>query len=148
MSLSNTAETGILELIFQNVATNAVIAALGTGLQASGTAGSLYIGLHTGDPGETGNQTTSEANYTGYARVAVARSAGGWTVSGNTASNAAAITFGACTAGSNTITHFSIGTATSGTGQLLLSGALSSSLAVSAGITPSFAIGELDVTAD
>ena len=146
MSATNAFETNLLKLIFQNVALANVGDA--SGLQPSSTAGSLYISLHTGDPGETGDQTTSEANYTGYSRVAVERSASGWTVSGNNASNAAKVTFGACTAGSSTVTHFGIGTADTGNGNLLFSGQLTAQLAVSAGITPSFAIGELDVTAD
>lgn len=146
MSLSNALETALLELIFKN--TNAANIGDATGLRGSSTAGNFYIGLHTADPGEAGSQTTSEASYTGYARVAVVRSGSGWTVSGNAFSNAAAITFGACTAGSSTITHFSIGTDSSGAGNLLLSGALSASLAVSAGITPAFAIGQLSGTAD
>lgn len=146
MSLSNTFETALLNHIFNNAA----IANVGdvAGLPASAAAGSLYVSLHTADPGEAGSPTTSEATYTGYARVAVARSAGGWTVSGASASNAAAINFPAATAGSNTLTHFGISTSASGAGTLLLSGALTASLAVSAGITPSFAAGQLTVTAD
>lgn len=146
MSLSNTFETALLNHIFNNAA----IANVGdaTGLPASAAAGSLYVSLHTADPGEAGSPTTSEATYTGYARVAVARSAGGWTVSGASASNAAAINFPAATAGSNTLTHFGISTSASGAGTLLLSGALTASLAVSAGITPSFAAGQLTVAAD
>lgn len=146
MSATNAAETALLNLIFANSAWANIGDA--SGLQPSATAGNLYVSLHTADPGETGNQTTSEANYTGYARVAVARSGAGWTVSGNNASNAAAVAFGACTAGSSTVTHFGIGTADTGNGNLLFSGQLTAQLAVSAGITPSFAIGELDVTAD
>jgi hypothetical protein len=143
MSATNAFETSILGLILNN----ANIANIGdaTGLRGSSTAGSLYISLHTGDPGETGDQTTSEATYTSYARVAIARSGSAWTVSGNNASNAAAVTFPAATGGSNAITHFGIGTASSGAGNLLFKGALSATLNVSAGITPSFAIGELDV---
>jgi hypothetical protein len=146
MSATNAFETDLLELIFNNTD----IANIGdaAGLQNSATAGSLYVSLHTGDPGETGDQTTNEATYTSYARVAVARSGAGWTVSGNNASNAAAVTFPAATGGTNTITHFGIGTDLSGAGSLLFKGALSASLAVSSGITPSFAIGELDVNAD
>lgn len=146
MSLSNTFETALLNHIFNNAA----IANVGdaTGLPGSATAGSLYVSLHTADPGEAGTPTTSEATYTGYARVAVARSAGGWTVSGANAVNAAAINFPAATAGSNTLTHFGISTSASGPGTLLLSGALTASLSVSAGITPSFAAGQLTVTAD
>jgi hypothetical protein len=146
MSATNAFETDFLKHIFQNLA----IANVGdaSGLQPAATAGSFYVSLHTDDPGETGDQTTNEATYTGYARVAVARSAAGWTISGNEISNAAAVTFGACSAGSNTITHFGIGTAETTAGHLLFSGELTAPLAVSAGITPEFAIGDLDVTAD
>lgn len=145
MSATNAFETSILGLILNN----ANIANIGdaTGLRGSSTAGSLYISLHTGDPGETGDQTTSEATYTSYARVAIARSGSAWTVSGNNASNAAAVTFPEAASGTNAITHFGIGTDSSGAGNLLFKGALSATLNVSAGITPSFAIGELDVDA-
>lgn len=149
MSASNTFESDVLLLLLNN--TN--IANLGdaTGVRGSITAGSVFIALHTADPGETGNQTTSEIAYTGYVRVAVARSSAGFTISGTAptqAANAAAVTFGACTAGSGTATHFSIGRDTSGTGEILLSGALTASLSISAGITPSFAIGALVATCD
>ena len=144
-ALTDAAENDLIDLLFANVDWANVGDA--AGLQNSLTAGSFYISLHTASPGETGDQTTSEATYTGYARVAVARSAAGWTVAGATASNAAAITFGACTAGANTITHFGIGSAASGVGNLFVHGALTASLAVSAGITPSFAIGALTITA-
>lgn len=146
MSASNAFETSLLTLIFNN--TNNANIGDATGLRGSSTAGVFYIGLHTADPGETGTQTTSEATYTGYARVSVARSAAGFTISGNTVSNAAVVNFAVCTGGSNTITHFSIGSDVSGTGNLFFSGALSASLAVSNGITPNFAIGDLTTTAD
>lgn len=107
---------------------------------------SLYISLHTGDPGEAGNQTTSECAFGSYARVAVARSGSGFTVSGDTASNAAVIAFPECTSGSETVTHVAIGTASSSTGQILYKGALTASRAVSSGITLQFAIGALQVT--
>lgn len=146
MSKSNAWETALLSLVFNN----SNVASIGdaTGLRGSSTAGSLYVSLHTADPGEAGSQTTNETSYTNYARIAVARSGAGWTVSGNNASNAAAITFAACGVTGATITHFGVGTDASGAGVLLYKGALSSSLAVSSGITPAFAIGELDVTED
>ena len=106
----------------------------------------LYVSLHTANPGATGNQTTSEAAYTSYARVAVARTSGGWTLTGETITNAAAINFPAATGGSETETYVGIGTLASGSGTLLWFGALTSSLAVSSGITPSIAIGALSVT--
>lgn len=108
----------------------------------------LYVALHTADPGEAGNQQTSEANYTGYARVAVARTSGGWTVTGNQAVNAALVQFPQCTAGSNTITYLSVGTLSSGTGQIIYSGALSNPLSVTSGIQPQFSAGALTITED
>jgi hypothetical protein len=146
MSKGNTFENDLLQLIFNNVD----IADIGdaSGLQNSATAGSLYIALHTADPGEAGTAATSEAAYGSYARQAVARSGAGWTVSGNQASNAALVQFPECTSGSETITHVSITTAVSGTSKILYSGALSASRAVSSGIQPQFAIGALVVTED
>lgn len=146
MSMTNAAETALLTLLFNN--TDWANIGDAAGLQNSAAAGSFYVSLHTADPTETGTQTSSEAAYTGYARVAVARSGAGWTVSADNVSNAAAVTFGACTAGSSSVTHFGIGTDLSGAGNLILKGALTATLAVSAGITPSFAIGELDVNLD
>ncbi len=146
MSKSNAFETDMLALAFQNA--NAALIGDATGLRGAAAAGSLYVSLHTADPGEAGDQSTSEATYTGYARVAVVRSAGGWTVAGNQASNAAAIVFPAATAGNNTITHFGIGASSAGAGKLLFSGAMAASMAVSNGITPQIAIGGLTVTED
>lgn len=147
MSASNGAENDLTALIFQNTAA-ANIGNTG-GLQPSSAAGSFYIALHTANPGATGTQSTSEAAYTGYARVAVARSSAGFTVTGNqpaSVSNAAAVTFPACTGGSETETYFSIGYQSSGATRILVSGALTTSLAVSNGITPAFAIGQLIAT--
>jgi nucleoside phosphorylase len=146
--MSNAFETEILELIFNNSA----IVNIGDagGLQPSATAGSLYVSLHTSNPDETGNQGTGETVYTNYARVGVARSGAGWTVSGNTATNAALIQFPQCGATGATITHIGIGV--SGTaadsGVLLFSGALSSPLTVANLIQPQFAAGDLDVVGD
>jgi hypothetical protein len=146
MSKSNTFENEIQAHIFRN----ADVALIGdaTGLRGSTTVGSLFVSLHTANPGETGNQSTSEANYTGYARIAVVRSAAGWALTAETISNAAAITFAECTAGSNSITHFGIGTTISGTGKLLYYGTLTTPLAVSTGVTPQFAIGQLTIAED
>lgn len=146
MSKGNTFENDLLLLVFNN--TNAANIGDATGLRGSSTAGSLYVSLHTADVAEGGSQTTNEATYTSYARVAVARSGSGWTVSTNTVTNAATISFPAATGGSNTITHFAVGTDSSGAGKVLYKGALSASLAVSSGITPQFAAGELDITED
>lgn len=146
MSATNVFENGLLSLIFENA--NYANVGDATGLRGSSTAGSFYISLHTANPNETGTQTTSEAAYTSYARVAVARSTAGWSVASGVADNDSAITFPAATGGSESETHFGIGSDSSGTGNLFLWGALSSSLAVSNGITPQFAAGALDVTLD
>lgn len=146
MSASNSFETAMLLLYFNN--TDHANIGDAAGLQNSVTAGSFYVSLHTADPGEAGTATTSESAYTNYARVAVARSSAGWTVSGNNVSNAAAVTFPAGGATGSLVTHFGIVETASGAGALHFSGALTSSLQVNSGITPSFAIGELDVTAD
>jgi hypothetical protein len=146
MSMSNASETNLLLLLFNN--TDWANVGDAAGLQNSAAAGNFYVALHTDDPGDAGNQTTSEVSYTGYARVAVARSAGGFTVSGAQVSNTAAVQFGECTAGSATATHFSVGLASTSTGDILYSGALSASRAISAGITPLFNAGALQGTVD
>ena len=104
-----------------------------------------YLALFTADPGETGS-TAAEANYTGYSRVAIPCS-GGWTDGGASFTNAALVQFGLCSAGNNTLTHVAVMTAASG-GQMLRSGQLSTPLAVSAGIQPQFAAGQIAITED
>lgn len=143
MSKGNTFENDLMKLIFQataiaNIADNAGASPLTN----------LYVSLHTADPGEAGDQETNEATYTDYARVAVARSGAGWTVTNNQAENAAEIAFPEAGGGSESITHFGVGTLASGTGKLLYKGALDTPLAVSVGITPRFAAGALVVTED
>jgi len=137
MSKSNAYEVDLLELIFNN--TN--IAGLGdaTGVQGSTGAGNLYASLHSADPGEAGNQTTSELAYTGYARVAVARSAAGWVITTATSSvaPAAAITFPTST-GTGATAHFmGVGTTSTGAGILLYSGTASPAISITPGVVPS-----------
>ena len=146
MSFSNTFETALLGLIFNNAA----LANLGdaTGPTGSTAAGSLFISLHTADPGEPGTQSTSEIAYTGYARIPVPRSPEGWSIAASTVSNTAQIQFPQCTAGAANASHFAIGYAVSGLGTIILKGSLSSTLAISTGITPLFAAGALSATLD
>lgn len=106
----------------------------------------LYLSLHTADPGVGGAQTTNETAYTNYARIAVARTVGGWTVASGAAENAALAQFAQCGASGATITHVAVGTSGAGAGKVLYAGALNSPLAVSNGIQPQFAIGDLTVT--
>jgi hypothetical protein len=143
MSKGNTFENDLLKLIFNATA----IANIADNASASPLT-NVYVSLHTGDPGEAGNQTTNECAYGSYARVAVARTAGGWTVTTNTAVNTALVQFPECTSGSETITYCAIGTDASGTGKILYSGALTASRSVSSGIQPQFAASGLTVTED
>jgi len=146
MSKSNSLENDFLLLLFNN--TNAALVGDATGLRGSVAAGSLFISLHTADPGEAGTQATGEATYGSYARQAIARSVAGFTVVANAVSNAAAITFPAASSGSQTITHFGVGTDASGAGKLLYKGALTPSIAVSTGVSVNIPVGDLDITED
>ncbi len=132
MSKSNAFETALLNLIFNATAMTGVAEN-----HSSSPVTNLFVSLHTGDPGEGGNQSTSEIGYTDYARVSVVRTSSGWTVSGNSVSPAAAINFPAGSGGSGTATHMGIGTLTSGSGVLLYSGAISPTIVTGDGITPS-----------
>ena len=94
MSMSNTAENKVLKALLQ-----------GTDIDFRASA-NLYLALFTADPTESGS-FANEANYTGYARVAMAK-ATSWTDGGSTFTNASLIQFPQCTAGNNTITHFAL----------------------------------------
>ena len=135
MSLSNTAETAILNQIF-----------VGTALPWNGNT-NLWIALHTADPGEAGSAITSEATYGGYARVVLTR-ATDFTVSGNQVSNANLEQFAQCSSGSNTITYASIVDTASGAGMIIVRAALNTSIPVSTGIQPQFAANGLVFTVE
>jgi hypothetical protein len=135
VSKSNAFENDLLLLIFNN--TN--IANLGdaTGVRGAVAAGSLFVSLHTADPGEAGDQSTSEISYTGYSRVAVARSPAGWTVTGNSVSPTANVDFGQMTGGAGgTVTHFGVGVAVSGATRLLYKGTYTPNAVVANGVSP------------
>jgi len=106
----------------------------------------LDVHLHTADPTDTGTTASATPTYGSYALVQVDRNSGGWTVSGNQASNTALIQFPTATSGSDTITHVSISPRAST--QILYSGALGTPLNVSTGIQPQFAIGQLVIQED
>ena len=135
---ANEFANGLLRLVFQNDATNAATTALGSGLLASGTAGSLYVSLHTSSPTATGNQSSFEATYPSYQRVAIARSTSAWTVTANSVSPNATIVFPTSTGSpSETETYFGIGTASTGNGHLCYFGSISPTITVNAsGISP------------
>jgi len=150
MSKSDAFENQLLLHLFNNSA----IANVGNaaGLPAAGAPGSLYIRLYTSAIVVDDATIGTECAYTGYADngVAVTRDGAGWTISGNNASNAAAITFGACTVGTETVRYFAVWKTNVDevAANRIYWGTLTSDLAVSPGITPEFAIGALDVNED
>lgn len=131
MSKSNAFETAFLQHVFLGSTINGL-----SGPATSPSTG-LYVSLHTGSPGETGNQGTNECTYGPYARIQVSRSSSGWAVSGNTAKPAATITFAEASSGSETATYFGIGRASSGAGTLYYYGTLTPNITIAAGVTPS-----------
>lgn len=149
-SKSDAFENQLLLLLFNNT----TIANIGdaTGIEGAATPGSLYVRLYSDAVATTDSVLGTELSYTGYVQygVAVARSGAGWTVSVSNASNAAAVTFGACTAGTVTAKYFAIWkTNVDETAANRLSwGELDATLAISPGITPEFAIGDIDVNED
>lgn len=131
MSFSNTTENSLLLLIFNatawaNYADNA----------ASSPQTNIACALHTSDPGEAGTMSTNEASYTDYARVNVARSGSGWTVTNNSVSPASDINFPTGSGGSGTATHGSTGKTGGGSAAILLSGTITPNLPLGNGITP------------
>lgn len=131
MSFSDTTENAIMALIFNatawsNYADNA----------ASTPQTNIALALHTADPGDTGNMATSEIAYTSYARASVARTSGGWTITGNSVSPAANIDFAAGTGGSGTATYLSTGKTGGGAAVILLSGPITPNVVCGAGVTP------------
>ena len=131
MSKGDSFENSLLKMIFQQTA----IANLCDNASSSPLT-NLFVALHKGDPGEAGVMTTSESDYGAYARVAVARTTVGWTIATNTVTPAATISFPASTSGTNTITHFSIGSVTTGAGVLFYSGTVTPNIVVTSGVTP------------
>ena len=128
MSFTNTAENVVLRNLFiKTTATGSVIAA------ATGTA-SWYAALYSASPTDTA--TGTEMSYGPYARVAVARTATGWTVTGNSVSPAANIDFPACTGGTTGVaTHFALLTAATG-GTMYFWGTVTPNISVAVGVTP------------
>lgn len=133
---SSTFNNDLLKLIF-----NATAIANIADNTATSPLTNLYLSLHTATPAVGGSQTTNEAAYTSYARVAVARTSSGFTVSGSSVTLTALTSFPAATGGTETETYFAVGTASSGTGKVLYFGAISPTIAVTSGVTPQLTTG-------
>jgi hypothetical protein len=131
MTIGNATETAVLKLIYQaiawaNYADNA----------ASTPETLVFNALHTGDPLDAGNMSTSETTYTSYTRVSVSRNTTGWSESSGTIFPVANIDFAAGTGGAGTITHWSTGKSGGGTSSILWSGTVSPNITAGSGVTP------------
>jgi hypothetical protein len=131
MSKSSTFRNDWLKLVFNATA----IANIADNASASPLT-NLFVSAHTADPGAGGTQTTSECAYTSYARATVARTSGAWTVTANSVSPVADIPWPAATGGTETITHWAVGVAVSGSSKILYSGTVTPNISVASGVTP------------
>jgi hypothetical protein len=123
-------EADILKLLFQAVA----IADLAQD-DATAPCTNISVALHTADPTDAGTQASSETAYTGYARVNVPRTTGGWAITGSSISPVANIDFGECTASpGGALTHWSVGTGVSN--KMIGSGLLTPNITMAVGVIP------------
>lgn len=106
----------------------------------------VYVSLHTADPGVSGDQSTNEASYSGYARVAVPRGGGSWERTDQIMANLVSIAFAANSGVSQTVTHIALGDDSTGAGRLRYSTALAEAIEVDNGVAPSFLPNELQVS--
>lgn len=143
MSKSNAWENDLLKLLFNGTAIANIADNAGTSPLSH-----LYVSLHSADVGEGGDQETNEIAYGDYARVAVARTSGGWSVSDNIATNVDPIVFPECASGTATASHFAVGVAANGAGKVLYKGQLTNPLNISSGIEPRFDAEDLTITED
>lgn len=140
MSKSDQFEDNLLGHIFEGIAL--------TNLGATGGTTDLWMSLHTADPGDAGS-TANEGGYAQYARVAVDRSTGGFTVtSGTSAATASAspvanIDFPQNTSTSTgTFTHFAVNpSSNSGGASQLYNGTISPNINFSQNVTPRLTTG-------
>lgn len=124
MSFSNTFETHVLQYVFTATALTRPTA--------------WYVGLFTTDPTDAG--TGTEVSGTSYARESVT-----FSVTGDTASNTAAIEFTAAGSNWGTVTHVGIYDAAS-SGNLIAHASLTASKAIDTGDVFRIPTGDLDVT--
>jgi hypothetical protein len=145
-ALTDALENSLALLFFNN--TNIANVGDATGLRGSTAAGSTQLSLHSVALSDTSTlMTSNELSYTGYARPTQARAAGagGWTVSGASASNFSTITFGEMTAG-GPVTAVYLGVGLISTGSVLhMHSPLQSNLVINNGVNPQFAAGALSI---
>lgn len=128
MSLSNTFETRVLTWLFTGDAVTRPSA--------------FYIALFTSNPAEDASGTEVSTSGTAYARQSAT-----FTVSGNEATNSAAIEFPTATASYGTVTHIGVFDAASA-GNLIAYAALTTSKAIDTGDVLRLPANDLDITMD
>lgn len=128
MSFTNNLETELLDHVFAG--------------NAFSSPSTLYVSLHTANPGETGS-TTNEVSGGAYARQTAT-----FTVSGNTATTSAAIEFPTATASYGTVTHIGVHSASTGTSGFLAYAALTDSKTIATGDVFRIPAGDIDITLD
>lgn len=135
MTIANATETAILKLVFQAVAWANYADNAATTPQTN-----VGVSLHTADPGEAGDATTSEIAYTSYTRVNVARTTGGWLETTGTITPVANIDFPAGTGGAGTATYFATAKSNAapptGAQAILWSGTVTPNIVTGNGVTP------------
>lgn len=127
MSFSNTYETTVLQWTFTTDSVTRPTA--------------WYLGLFTANPNEDGSGAT-EISGNGYARKSVT-----FTVSGNLATNSAAVEFDVATGSWGTISHVAVFDASSGGNQIAYA-ALTTSKAIDTDDVLRFPAGDVDITLD
>ncbi len=115
------------------------------GTYTADTAGSLYLSLHTADPGVGGTQLTSEVGYTSYTRVGVPPTGTNFALTSGVMENLNSTAFPSCTGGTATATHLAIGSASSGAGLLYYRTELQTALSIASSVTPTIDIDALKV---
>ena len=128
MSFSNTFETHVLNYVFTATSVTRPTA--------------WYVALFTSNPAEDASGTEVSTSGTAYVRKTVA-----FTVSGNLATNNAAIEFPTATASFGTVTHVGVFDAST-SGNLIAYSALSASKAIATGDVFRIPTGDLDITLD
>lgn len=126
MSFSNYLETKVLGHVF--------------GATPYTAPATLYLALFTSNPAEDGSGT--EVSGGGYVRQTVA-----FTVTGNTASNTAAVEYATASAPYGTVTHVGVYDAST-SGNLMAYAALTSAKSIEIGDVFRVPTGDLDITLD
>lgn len=119
------------------------------GAQAFTAPATVYVSLHTADPGEAAG--TNEVSGNAYARVAVTNNLTNWPAASGTSptskSNGTEILFPTPTGSWGTVSHFAVYDAASA-GNMLYKGALSAAQTIASGNTVKFAVAALNVQED